>query len=510
MTSSIELTSQQIKLAILSWLKDKPYGDDKYNIIGRVDAPVGAIETKLLGSSIRFNAEQRHLASICFDELRAADFIRSTHGSNSRPDDYVVITESGLSALESGLEESSENDSTLPKHGVDVAAKYIFLDIVGFTRNRKTEAQADIVKQLNIVVNEAVKSQSISEDKVIFIPTGDGICIVLLSVEHPVDIHIKIALDILKNLDAYNTSMPDVTRQFQVRIGINAHPDILVVDINNRQNIAGVGISTASRIMGLADGGHIVVGHSVYSALQSREKYDSAFRSYKATVKHGDVLDIYQLIKQGYKGLNVDELRISEPAKAEFSPKAYEAISPATTINQTEDDFDQYYRDIQFQDRYEHWRTSEDGVASARQEMEELHEELKQLVQQQNAKLFTELSDDDPSILEFAFSREGADRFLLHCRGVCLFITWDCKFANSLDGSVLLVEGYRCSFDVDGHLGYSEQDRNYFTEYDLEMDREARVGWRNRSFREHLQTSGELARDLFRYVLGVIRRNNQK
>jgi class 3 adenylate cyclase len=207
--------------------------------------------------------------------------------------------------------------SRTPVHGVDVAAKYVFLDIVGFTRNRKAEAQADIVTELNKIVRKAVKSQNIPDDKIIFIPTGDGICIVLLSIEHPLDVHMQIALNILEYIDAYNASTQDTARQFQVRIGINAHPDILVTDINNRQNIAGVGISTTFRIMGLADEGQIIVGQSVYSALQSREKYDSAFRSYRATVKHGDVLDVYQFIKQGHKGLNTNQLRISEPAKAE-------------------------------------------------------------------------------------------------------------------------------------------------------------------------------------------------
>lgn len=150
MSSSFELTSQQIKLAILNWLKAHPNGDDKYNIIGRADAPVGAIESGLGG---RFSVEQRQLASKCFDELRSADFIRSTHGGNSRPEDWVIITDKGRASLSSGLIEPTEKDGiaqggpstraltsksetseqaqpVLPKHGVDVAAKYIFLEAV--------------------------------------------------------------------------------------------------------------------------------------------------------------------------------------------------------------------------------------------------------------------------------------------------------------------------------------------------------------------------------------------
>jgi hypothetical protein len=89
-----------------------------------------------------------------------------------------------LSELDSNIPPPTRNThdffdglfATPAKHGVDVAAKYVFLDIVGFTRNRTVEAQADIVKQLNAIVIEAVKESGSPRDKFIFIPTGDGIC----------------------------------------------------------------------------------------------------------------------------------------------------------------------------------------------------------------------------------------------------------------------------------------------------------------------------------------------
>src|SRR5437868_5170357 len=104
-----ELTSQQIKLAILSLLNSKVNGDYKYNIIGRVDAPVGVIENLVDG---RFNSEQRHLASRCFDELRAADLIRSTYSGNQDPENWVKITSAGRAALESGVIESTNAPET--------------------------------------------------------------------------------------------------------------------------------------------------------------------------------------------------------------------------------------------------------------------------------------------------------------------------------------------------------------------------------------------------------------
>lgn len=351
MNSAFKPTSQQIKLAILTRLKDRPNGDDKYNIIGRADAPAGAIESGLGG---RFSVEQRLLASKCFDELRSADFIRSTHGGNSRPEDWVVITDEGRAALSSGLIEPTEKDGVvqgesssrastsksemseqsspvLLKHGVDVAAKYIFLDIVGFTHNRSTEAQAEIVKQLNEIVSEALEHKSISSDQRIFLPTGDGICIALLTIENPFDIHIQIALSILNRLNTYNASTQSETRRFHVRIGIDANTDTLVADINNQQNIAGAGISMASRIMNLADGNQILVGQAVYDILRHREKYTSAFKAFQATVKHDTQISVFQFISADHEWLNT-----SPPTRCQSNEESQTRISNVDFFNRAQ------------------------------------------------------------------------------------------------------------------------------------------------------------------------------
>jgi class 3 adenylate cyclase len=194
----------------------------------------------------------------------------------------------------------------VPAHGVDVGAKYIFLDIVEFTKDRPVEAQADVIKQLNAVVSETIKEKHIAVGNRLFLPTGDGLCIVLLSIEHQIDIDIQIALRILERLATYNASTPDETRKFQVRIGIESGEDVLVADINGRQNIAGEGINIASRSMDLADGSQILAGERVYNSLKFRENYPGKFRHYPATVKHGRQLSVYQFIEEGNAGLNLD------------------------------------------------------------------------------------------------------------------------------------------------------------------------------------------------------------
>lgn len=200
------------------------------------------------------------------------------------------------------------NDSHLtePRHGIDTGAKYVFLDIVGFTRNRPVEAQADVITQLNEIVIKTVDEKHIDASHRIFIPTGDGICMALLSNEQPADISIQIALKILERLNIYNASVVDQTRSFKVRIGLESGDDVLVIDINGRQNIAGDGINMAARIMDLADGGQILLGNRVFSSLQSREKYRGRFKEYEVTVKHETRLIVHQFVGEGYVGLNTE------------------------------------------------------------------------------------------------------------------------------------------------------------------------------------------------------------
>lgn len=186
-------------------------------------------------------------------------------------------------------------------------AKYIFLDVVGFTNNRSVEAQADIVGYLNSLVSERLRQRRVPEDKRILLPTGDGICIALLNIEDPYDIHVQIGLDILAALHKHNSNTElDESRKFEVRIGISANTDNLVTDINGRQNIAGAGINIAQRVMDKADGGQILVSQTVYETLKQREKYMNLLQGYRATTKHGESVDVYQLLMDGNEGVNVE------------------------------------------------------------------------------------------------------------------------------------------------------------------------------------------------------------
>lgn len=189
---------------------------------------------------------------------------------------------------------------------IAINAKYIYLDVVNFTLERSIEAQSHIIETLNAIVTTSLIQHDISQEKRILIPTGDGICIVLLGIDDPFDVHLKIALKILEELYLCNESITGAQRKFEVRIGINGNFDNLITDINGQRNIAGAGISLAARVMSLAGGNQILVSQREHETFRWREKYMDCFRPLQGTVKHDLQLAVFQFKREDCLGLNVD------------------------------------------------------------------------------------------------------------------------------------------------------------------------------------------------------------
>jgi predicted aspartyl protease len=199
-------------------------------------------------------------------------------------------------------------------------AEYIFLDVVGYSK-RTIESQTTVVKALNQIVRRCVKEHRLGADRVIYVPTGDGMCVALLNVGNPYDIQMQIALGILRGVEEHNSRVHEDQLKFTVRIGINANRDNVVIDINGNYNVAGAGINESARIMDKADGGQILVGDTVFESLKARNKYISAFKTHPAvTVKHGLLLNLHQFVGRGHSYLNSEvpsALRTSSDARKE-------------------------------------------------------------------------------------------------------------------------------------------------------------------------------------------------
>lgn len=197
-----------------------------------------------------------------------------------------------------------------------VEAKHIFIDIVSYTHNRSVEAQTDLISILNEIIKNAIEALKINDENVIFIPTGDGMCISLININLPYDIHIQFALSVLEKIYNHNQKESDKMRQFYIRIGVNENVDNLIVDINNQQNISGSGINYAARLENLADQSQILVGNTVFEKLVQREMYIDLFVSFSTVIKHGEVLNVHQ-----YKNEELNFLNNEIPSKFRVTPK---------------------------------------------------------------------------------------------------------------------------------------------------------------------------------------------
>lgn len=177
-----------------------------------------------------------------------------------------------------------------------INAKYVFLDVVSYT-NRDIEAQSTIVEVLQKIVKDAIDDfdelDTWWNENVNFLPTGDGMCIVMENIDDPEDIHVQVGLKILSKLEKYNNEAQPSER-FELRIGINENKDIVYTDINGRRNYAGRGINYAQRVMSFANKGQIFVGSIVYEKLADTRSYKNRFIERKVTLKNNQQILIYE------------------------------------------------------------------------------------------------------------------------------------------------------------------------------------------------------------------------
>jgi len=211
--------------------------------------------------------------------------------------------------------------------GKIIPVKYVFLDIVAYTK-RTIEAQCYLIEALNRIVKGAVNRYHMEENSLIYIPTGDGMCIALLGTDLPYDIHVTIAREILHRIHGNNSRVTADWKKFEVRVGINQCDDNIVVDINGRKNVTGAGINNARRIMDLADASQILVSSTIYENLHPRKEYYHAFsQELKHEVKHGLVLKMHQLVKPDTNWLNVKLPSSFVTAPLEPEPKLTKLVA---------------------------------------------------------------------------------------------------------------------------------------------------------------------------------------
>ncbi|MBK9275533.1 MAG: hypothetical protein IPM49_13485 [Flavobacteriales bacterium] len=184
--------------------------------------------------------------------------------------------------------------------------RYVFMDIVQFTKGRTSDDQVVVVRALNNIVRRALLDLDVREEDQILLPTGDGMCVCLYSNESsPNDLHLRLAVRILGGVKEFSHSNDPLPQHgFIIRIGVDDHNDCIIKDINGNVNVAGVGISRCQRIMDKARGGNVLLSRKAYESLPDEQRASGHFSRWSFKTKHQDVLEAYVYTDPNVLGLN--------------------------------------------------------------------------------------------------------------------------------------------------------------------------------------------------------------
>jgi adenylate cyclase len=182
----------------------------------------------------------------------------------------------------------------------------LFLDIVGYSK-RLTDEQQALIDQLNqLVRNSAVFQKAEGADRLIKIPTGDGLALIFYnSPEQPVEC----ALEISRELKRFP--------ELPVRMGVHSGPVSAVTDLNDRTHAAGIGINVAQRVMDCGDSGHILLSKRVAEDLQQYGRWRPHLHDLgEMEVKHGIQVHVFNLYTDGAGNPDLPEkLRQPKPTR---------------------------------------------------------------------------------------------------------------------------------------------------------------------------------------------------
>src|SRR6266436_5346642 len=161
-------------------------------------------------------------------------------------------------------------------------AHVLFMDIVGYSKLLIDE-QSEALQELNQIVRKTEAAREAeAAGQLIILPTGDGMAMVFTgSVEGPAEC----ALEVSQALRA-QPSLP-------VRMGIHSGPVQYIKDANARENISGVGINIARRVMDCGDAGHILVSKRFADDLAQHRRWQRYLHELgDVEVKHGAVVSL--------------------------------------------------------------------------------------------------------------------------------------------------------------------------------------------------------------------------
>jgi len=164
-------------------------------------------------------------------------------------------------------------------------AHVLFMDIVSYSTLPMDEQESNLRRLQEIVLSNSEFAAAQSEDRLIRLPTGDGMALVFFGdSQAPARCAIEVGRSLRKE-----TSL-------KLRMGINSGPVYRIADINASNNVAGAGINMAQRVMDCGDAGHILVSQSNAEVLAQVSHWRSALHDLgEAKVKHDVRIRVFNL-----------------------------------------------------------------------------------------------------------------------------------------------------------------------------------------------------------------------
>src|SRR5438270_6577413 len=164
-------------------------------------------------------------------------------------------------------------------------AHVLFIDIVGYSKRSINEQHAAIDELNEVVRNSDQFQKADASDRLIKIPTGDGMALVFYtSPEAPA----QCAIEISRALKEH--------QRLQLRMGVHSGPVSGVIDVTGKANVAGAGINMAQRVMDCGDAGHILLSKRVADDLEQYPHWQPYLHELgECEVKHGVRVSVVNL-----------------------------------------------------------------------------------------------------------------------------------------------------------------------------------------------------------------------
>ncbi len=203
-------------------------------------------------------------------------------------------------------------------------AHVLLMDIIGYSLLLMGQ-QRQLLRKLQETVQSTKEfSCARSQDRLISLPTGDGMALVFFrDPEAPA----RCALELSRTLRQIT--------DLELRMGLHTGPVYRMADINSNSNVAGGGINIAQRVMDCGDKGHILLSSVLADVLVQFGTWSDWLHDLGETeVKHGVKIHLYNFYSQQFGNSAVpDKLRRGSTTIQPGSPN--DAAGVGSLVGQT-------------------------------------------------------------------------------------------------------------------------------------------------------------------------------